>query len=333
MNLPTLMTRLAALQGHPIPVSTRSAPFDDHDSEVAEADPSQQLPRVPGVRVVRNIEFARRQGADGSTRPLRLDLMIPQAPGPHPLVVFVPGGGFVMAVKAGGARMRRALAARGFAVASIEYRTTRHGATVEDALDDVAAALQLLTARAAEYAIDARRVGLWGESAGGYLVSMAGVTRGHPRWGEGGSSVRAVVDKFGASDLFRIAEGFDPETAAQVFAPGNALARFVVGPTAETLEDDIAAVHAADPARSASREAAAFLLFHGSDDRIISPVQTSILHDALRAAGARSRRVLVRGAGHGDIAVKGGEERYWTTVPMLDLIATFFRDELTDGAA
>ena len=66
-----------------------------------------------------------------------------------------------------------------------------------------------------------------------------------------------------------------------------------------------------------------FLHFHGSDDRIISPVQTQHLHAALRAAGADTTRYLVTGAGHGDIAVKSGEEKLWTTEPML-VISTEF---------
>jgi acetyl esterase/lipase len=334
MNIPTLMTRLAALQGHPIPISTQAAPPDGEASETIDADSSQQLPQAKGVRLVRNVEYARRTTREGKSLRLRLDLMIPQQPGPHPLVVFVPGGGFVMAPKVGGARMRRYVAASGFVVASIEYRTVRHGATYQDALDDLADAVRYLREHANQYAIDPRRVGLWGESAGGYLVAMAGVGGDESRWGEEGSPIRAVVDKFGASDLFRINEGFDEETVAKTLVPGNALAKFSIGPVASVLDDDPDAVHAADPARLAGPAAASFLIFHGTDDRIVSPVQTSILHDALLRAGARSRRVLVRGAGHGDIAVKSGEEKYWTTVPMATLTIDFLRAELavSDGS-
>lgn len=328
MNIPTLMTRLAALQGHPIPVSKRAAPFDDHDSEVIDADASHQIPRAKGVRLVRNIEFARRTVRDGKPLTLRLDLMMPEQPGAHPLVVFVPGGGFLAAPKVAGARMRRYVAAFGLVVASIEYRTVRHGATYQDALDDLADAIRFLREHADEYEIDPRKVGLWGESAGGYLVAMAGVTGRAPRWGADGSPVRAVVDEFGASDLLRIAEGFDDEAVAQNLAPGNSLAKFSIGPTASVLSDDRAAVAAADPSRLAGPDAAAFLLVHGTDDRIVSPVQTSILHDALRSVGASSRRVLVRGAGHGDIAVKGGEEKFWSTEPMAGLMIDFFQAEL-----
>lgn len=333
MNLPTLLTKVAALQGHPIPVSSTSADFDDHGSEVIEADPSHQLRRVKGVRLLRNLDYARRTRPDGGDLRLRLDVMVPVEGGPHPLVVFVPGGGFVRAPKAGGARMRRAAAAAGFAVASIEYRTVLQGATYVDALDDIASAVLFLAEHADEYGIDPRRVGLWGESAGGYLVAMTGVTGHDARWGESGSPVHAIVDKFGASDLSRIAEGFDDDTKGKTLGPGNALATFAIGPRASTLDDDPAAVRTADPSRRTADATAAFLLFHGSDDRIVSPIQTSILHDALRDAGVRSRRVLVKGAGHGDIAVTSGEEKYWTTEPMLGIIVDFLAAELRSPAA
>ena len=66
-----------------------------------------------------------------------------------------------------------------------------------------------------------------------------------------------------------------------------------------------------------------FLIFHGSDDRIISPAQTALLHRALLRAGASSTRYLVTGAGHGDLAVKGGEERFWTTKSMTQIMTDF----------
>ena len=326
MNIPTLMTKVAALSGHPIPVSKQPAPYDAADSLVIPADASGQVRRVKPVRELRNRVFTIRPGAGRNGEPLslRMDVIVPETPGTHPLVVFVPGGGFVMSAKAGGRRMRRALAATGYVVASIEYRTTRHGATYRDGLADVRASVRYLRANATEYGIDPAHVALWGESAGGYLVALAGVTNGDPRFDrEGGAEIQAVIDKFGGSDLSRLAEGFDPATIDAVNSPGNAVARYVTGPRAVTIDDYPAAVVAADPASYATSEAPPFLIFHGSDDRIISPVQTALLHRALRQAGADSTRYLVTGAGHGDLAVKGGEERFWTTDSMLRLMTEF----------
>ena len=195
--------------------------------------------------------------------------------------------------------------------------------------------MRYLRANADEYHVDSRRVALWGESAGGYLVAMVGATNGDPRFDpDGEAGVQAIIDKFGGSDLGRLADGFDQATIDAVDVPGNAIARYVHGARAVHIGDDPEAVSAADPATHVNPSTPPFLLFHGSDDRIISPVQTALLHRALLGAGVRSTRYLVTGAGHGDIAVKGGEERFWTTASMLTLITDFLAESLTaDGRA
>jgi acetyl esterase/lipase len=310
MNIPTLMTKLAALQGHPIPISSHSAPHDARDSIEVPADAARQIrPGRRGLRVTRNLEY---------TPGLRMDVIGHVDGAARPAIIYVPGGGFVRAPKVGGPVLRRHLAQAGYVVASIEYRTTMTGATYRDGVSDVHAAVRYLRANAERFGIDPGRVALWGESAGGYLVSMAGLT------GEGESRVQAVVNKFGGSDLTLIASGLDEATVAANSGPNTSLARYVFGPgTGKALEDDADAVREADPASHASGDAPPFLIFHGSDDRIISPVQTAHLHGALRTAGADSTRYLIAGAGHGDIAVKGGEEKYWTTEPMLRFATDF----------
>ena len=225
--------------------------------------------------------------------------------------------------------MRRYVASAGFVVASVEYRTTRHGATYRDGIADVRAAIAYLVDHAGEFGIDPGRIAVWGESAGGYLAAMVGVTNGdrqfdpHPK-----GRVLAVVDKFGGSALERLAEGFDDVTAAATYAPGSAPARYVHGPDATLISENEVELRAADPTSYVDAGTPPFLLFHGTDDRLISPVQTEYLHHVLLAAGVDSTRYLVVGAGHGDIAVKSGEDKYWTTVPMMHLIVDFLRRTL-----
>jgi acetyl esterase/lipase len=326
VNIPTLMTRIAALRGHPIPISSQPAPLDTEDSKVITASADEQIRQAKGVATVRNVVFARFAGArpNGSDLVLRMDITKPTAPGTHPLVVYIPGGGFVVAAKIGAGRMRRYVAAAGYVVASVEYRTTRHGTTYVDGVADVRAAISFLRAHAEEHGIDPSRVAVWGESAGGYLASMVGVTNRSKRFDpDAAGDVLAVVNKFGGSSLGRLAEGFDPETVAAVNVEGNPIARYVYGPGAKFIDDDPVALKAADPATYVSATSPPFLFFHGSDDRLISPVQTAALHQALRKVGADSTRYVVLGAGHGDIAVKGGEEKFWTTVPMMRIITDF----------
>jgi len=315
MNLPTLLTRAAALQGHRLAISAQSVDAMTDRSTLLPDDKSGQLGRARGIRIHRNVVFATIGGAapGGGNVRLRMDILTPSTPGPHPLVVYVPGGGFVFAAKSGAARMRGNVAAAGYVVASVEYRTTRHGATYVDGIADIRAAIAHLSDHASELGIDPSRVALWGESAGGYLAAMLGVN----------GEVDAVIDMFGGSALDRIADGFDSDTVARVFQRGNPLARYVLGPNARTLEDDAAAVRASDPTRRIVPDASVFLIFHGDDDRIVSPRQTAELHDALRDAGVESTRYIVSGAGHGELEVKSGEAKYWTTESILKVLLDF----------
>ena len=137
-------------------------------------------------------------------------------------MIFVPGGGFVASPRMAAGVIRRHLAQAGYVVAIIEYRTTRSGSTYVEGVADVKSAVRFLRENAERFGIDPRRIVLWGESAGGYLASMAGVTRGDP--------VRAVVNKFGGSDLTLIADGFDDATVAANTGPGTSFARYVLGP-------------------------------------------------------------------------------------------------------
>lgn len=274
-----------------------AAPAEPLDAAGLTVDPVPQIPRrSPGSRLRQGLTYH-----DG----LRLDLNVPVTAGPHPLVVYVPGGGFVVAPRRMARSERDFLAAAGYAVASVEYRTTRQRATYEDGVADIRAAITYLTEHADEFGIDPGRIGIWGESAGGYLASIVGLTD---------QRVRAVVDQFGASDLSRVADGFDTRMRDTVADPGHPIHRY-------------GADHA-DPAALAHADAPAFLLLHGDDDRVITPAQTDLLHRALVAAGADSTRYLLAGAGHGRLSFSGRQARLWTSVQVLTIIKDFLDKHL-----
>jgi len=256
-----------------------------------------QIPRRPtGVESRLGIRYR-----DG----VRLDLVTPAAKGPHPLVVYVPGGGFVRAPRGMASRERAFVAAAGYVVASVEYRTVRQNATVTDGLSDVRAAIDHLIDQAGTYGIDPDRIGMWGESAGGYLASVVGLS--DPR-------IRAIVDEFGASDLSVAADGFDEGMRSSLADPRHPIRRYRA---AETNPVDL--VRADSPA---------FLILHGDDDRIMPPAQTHALHRALRDAGADSTYHVLAGAGHGMMALDGRQERQWTSVQVLTLITEFLERTL-----
>lgn len=112
--------------------------------------------------------------------PLRALVYTPEGPGPHPLVVYFHGGGWVIAdaeVYDGGARgvARHAAAV----VVSVDYRQAPEH-KFPAAWDDALAAYRWISEHAAEFDADSARIALAGESAGGNLaVATAVAVRNH----------------------------------------------------------------------------------------------------------------------------------------------------------
>ncbi|MFJ6656460.1 alpha/beta hydrolase fold domain-containing protein [Streptomyces sp. NPDC091377] len=319
--------------------ATSVAPGDNRTSVVLQpkaSDPKNQC-GVEEVTLREDITYATVPGAGGQQRELKLDLQTPATGGPRPLVVFITGGGFISADKSGFIGRRTHLAEQGYAVASIEYRTILDEATYVEGVADAKAAIRFLRAHAAEFGIDTREVAVYGESAGGYLASMAGTTGGVKKFDTGAhldqsSRVQAVVNWFGPSDLAKIPADFDPATrASQENSTDDARVKYVLGPNNPTrLLDVPAAVAAADPATYASPGDAPFVHFHGSNDRIISPSQTLLLHEALRAKGVPSTRYVVKGAGHGHLVPEGDTSApMWNTRQVMRPVTTFLRCHLS----
>ena len=106
----------------------------------------------------------------------RLDIYLPRDSGPHPLIVWVHGGAWRAGTKQdmplGG------LIARGFAVASVDYRLSTV-APFPAQMHDIKAAIRFLRAHAAEYDLDAKRFAVAGGSAGGHLAALTGASNGN----------------------------------------------------------------------------------------------------------------------------------------------------------
>jgi acetyl esterase/lipase len=309
-----------------IQTATSIVPSDTSTSEVLTDLTGPQIQCGHAAVTSRDgIVYANPTLRDGTSRPLSLDLVAPADGKPHPLIVYVPGGGFVSAVRTNGLPLRTYLAEAGFTVASIEYRTQPEGATFVDGLADVRSAVRFLRAGHAEYGVDPGKVALWGESAGGFLVAMAGTTASDQRYDVGdhldqSSAVQAVVDKFGSSDTAQIAADFDPAMRAMYANPQGPVAQY-------TASADPAA---ANPVALASAGDPPFLLQHGTADTIISPSQTLVLHNALRAAGVDSTRLVLTGAGHGDLAFLGDPQAGlpWSTTVVMDRTVDWLRKHL-----
>jgi acetyl esterase/lipase len=274
---------------------------------------------------------------NGTTSKLEMSLQVPKTPGRKPLVVFITGGGFVLANNSANLNQRTCLAEQGYVVASITYRTVLEGATWRDTVADVKPAIRYLRAHADEYDINPLKVATWGQSAGGYLAAMAGTTNGDKRFDAGenlnqSSEVQAVVDEFGPSDLSKVAADYDKATQEANYRPGSPLASFVFGAgTTLSIQDDSAAVQEANPITYISPRTPPFIELQGSHDQLLSLSQTLLLHTALRVKGIPSTRYVLKGANHGELAVPGLSQSHslpWSTKQVMGIIVNFLSGRL-----
>jgi acetyl esterase/lipase len=327
-GLMPLLFRIGVLPKPPIAASV--APSETNTSIVIHPDRNDQIQcGKTSIKIFKNVVYARPKRPDGKTTSLTMDLFIPEPVRRRTVVVYVPGGGFVIAAKESALNLRTYVAEAGFAVASVQYRTTRDGANYRDGIEDIKAAIRYLRANAGKYGIDAEVVAAWGESAGGYLAAMVGVTNHDITFDVGAdldqsSDVQGVIDDFGASDISRIAADFDAPTQHATYTNEGLVKYIGRAPDANTLDLSVATT-VANPLTYIHANAPPFLIFHGNEDRMVSPSQTLILHDTLVAAGVRSTRYVVDGAGHGDLTFMGDTQSglLWSTNKVMDLIVDF----------
>ena len=227
----------------------------------------------------------------------KLDLYYPKdLANPMPIAVYVHGGGWTSGDKGNGAGIPdvRELLARGYVVASLDYRLAPQYQWPAQIID-VKCAIRFLRAHASALQIDPNRVGAWGGIAGGHLVAMLGTTDQGAGFDVGefldqSSRVQAVVDMFGPTDLTTLDS-----------APAAPLAKTVFGAT--TRDDPVLA--RASPVTYISPDDPPFLILQGDKDTTVPPSQSQEFYDRLKAAGVNATLVMVKNAGHGFAPVGG----------------------------
>jgi alpha-L-fucosidase 2 len=224
-----------------------------------------------------DIEFAK--AGDVS---LTLDAYVPEGSGPFAACILVHGGGFTKGDKQTFITpVFEPLAKAGFAWFTIDYRLAPQHPWPACA-DDVASAIKWVKANAAEHKVDPARIALIGESAGGHLVSWAGVT------GEGETRVAAVVPFYAPHDL-----------VVQV-KKRNALGG-LGGLIAMTELNDAALAKLAyiSPMNRIKAGLPPFLQIHGDKDEQVPHSQSVNFEARMKAAGNTCDTITVPGGAHG----------------------------------
>lgn len=229
-------------------------------------------PPPRGERIEGNIVYASRPTGD-----LHLDLYLPATPAPHPLVIWIHGGGWKFGDKAWMLYVRR-LTRQGFAIASIQYRlsgTAKYPAAIDDCRD----ALHWLEKNGRNYGLDTDHIFMSGASAGGHLAAFIALEAGR-------SQIRALCLLYPAVDL----TGFANQDAKHGYLP-DFLGGSVNQKRAEAIQGS--------PVNHVRGNAPPCLIFHGDKDTLVPIAQSEELNDKLHAEGVESHLIVVPGEGHG----------------------------------
>ncbi len=230
--------------------------------------------------------------------PLAMDLTMPAATADRPVPVVVntrsagwfyadrQTAGFGALLWPDGHELNQALVEQGIAVASIDIRQAPlhpWPAPIEDAK----CAVRFLRAHAAELGIDPEHIGAYGGSGGGQLAALLGTTGTSAGFDVGqyldrSSQVQAVVDMYGPTELTRMDDSV---------TWGQMVVQFSFG-------DSVALREGGSPVNFVSRDAAAFLILHGTDDQLVRPHHSEDLAQRLQAVGVPATLVMVQGTGH-----------------------------------
>ena len=260
--------------------------------------------------------------------PQLMDIYSPTASSnaPMPLVEMVHGGGWTGGSKGDGdlksihpvpevPTALLGLLADGFVVTSIDYRLApryKFPANIED----VKCSIRYLRAHAAQYHVNPNRIGLIGASAGGHLVSLAGLARSWVGWDVGeytgwSSEVQAVVDIFGPE---YIDSGIgDPAIGDPTIFGSDPRELQLASPPHYIVDTPNT-----DPP---------FLILQGDQDGTVPPYHSLRFYNELLVAGQPAILQMVQNAGHGFYSM--GRPIIPSADQISTLIINFFMKYLT----
>jgi acetyl esterase/lipase len=278
---------------------TTSAPPVDAAADAPKTYPLQSI-AFPGGGTMTQMVYRSLPGF----RPLTVDLyQTSEKSFPRPGLVFVHGGNWV-----GGDPRHNgtfgdwpgqlaALAARGYVVASVDYRLSGE-AHFPAALQDVKSAIRWLRGHAEEFNLDQTRIAIWGASAGGQLASLAGVSCGvtaleppsDAKDKPPSDCVQAVIDWYGIIDFETMWADLGKP------APDKSIEGDYLGCEPALCPTGIA--RNASPLAYVEAMSPPFLIQQGADDVTVSPKQSQALYDALRAKGVPAELQMYPGVMH-----------------------------------
>jgi len=251
------------------------------------------------VEVIRDVEYAR-----VGERSLKLDLHLPRGKPRSLLIVWVHGGAWRSGSKT--AMPLTKLLEEEYAIASVDYRLSTE-ARFPAQIHDLKAAIRFLRGHGGQWAVPSQKIVIAGDSAGGHLAALVGVSNGQIELeGDVGkdraqtSDVQGIMSFYGAANLTTILKQSTPH-GLSVRVP--ALDLLLGG-----QPDDLPALaRLASPVFHVDQNDPPLLLLHGDQDPQMPINQSHELCGAYRKVNAPVQFEVVHGAAHGGAAFYDAE--------------------------
>jgi acetyl esterase/lipase len=224
------------------------------------------------IAVILNIRYR-----EGKSRQWILDLAMKKDKGgkPRPGIMIIHGGGWLEGDKSSFASREHGVpgnivdfAALGFVAVSINYRLSGE-APFPAALEDCKTAVRWLRAHAKDYNLDPTRIGVYGNSAGGNLALLMGMTGEGAQTNEEDSPYRDQ-----SSSLQAVASDSGPIDLTDQYRSGalrELCVRFMGGPPEG---ERAAAYRKASPSEQIHASTPPLLLIYGVEDEQV-PVESA----------------------------------------------------------
>jgi acetyl esterase len=101
---------------------------------------------------------------------LRADVIVPKGAGPHPVMLYIHGGGWIMGSPKTHDKLAKQCAAEGYLTINLDYRLAPEN-PFPAGLDDCVFAAKWISSNAKKWNGDASRLAIGGDSAGGNLTA------------------------------------------------------------------------------------------------------------------------------------------------------------------
>ena len=248
-------------------------------SAICLAQTPSAPPAVPNASLDANISY-------DSYPQTKLDIYSPRSAGTgkRPAVIVIHGGGWVNGTKESKAPKHVSpFIEQGFVVVNVEYRLAAV-APAPAAVNDVLKAAWWVKDNAPRWNIDTKRIVVTGDSAGGHLALMVGMTPKSAKLGPT-TKVAAVVNFYGITDVEDQLQGVNMRNYAVTWLPEQ--------------EGRMDLARKLSPLSYVRKDVPAILTLHGNADETVPYDHGVLLTKALRDVKADAEMISVPGGKHG----------------------------------